>query len=265
VGGAAAAIAFGIMGGGALATGFGGVPVMSGCGGDASGKTFAPQQGTFAASGQLNVEFNCGTLLVSAVDGSDWSVTGTESEGRAPSVAASGSTVSIEGAGGAAFFRDVGESSWNVGVPRTPELGLGVTLNAGDGTADLAGATISSVGLTVNAGSFRMDLAGATRLGDVNATVNAGNATLSLPDGDRSANLSLNAGNLDVCVPAGAAVRVRWSGTLGANDLDESGLVKVDDNTWTSAGFIDSQPHLELHVTANAGSFGMAIGGTCDA
>jgi hypothetical protein len=265
LGGAAAAIVFGIMGGGALATGFGGVPVMSGCGGDASGTAFASQRGTFAGAGQLNVEFNCGTLVIGAVDGSDWTVSGTESAGRAPSVTSSGSTVSIKGASGGAFFQDVGESNWNVGVPRTPELGLGLTLNAGDGTADLAGATLSSISLTVNAGSFRLDLASATRVGDVNATVNAGDATVGLPAGDRSANLSLNAGNLDVCVPTGAAVRVRWSGTLGANDLDQSGLVKVDDTTWTSTGFVDSQPHLELHVTANAGSFGMAIGGTCNA
>jgi hypothetical protein len=265
LGGAVSAIVFGIMGGGALATGFGGVPVMSGCGGDASGTTFAAQQGTFTGAGQLNVEFNCGTLLIGAVDGADWNVSGSASAGRAPSVATSGSTVSIESAGGGAFFEDLGESNWKVSVPRAPELGLGVTLNAGEGTADLAGATISSVSLTVNAGSFSMDLAGATRVGDVNATVNAGNATVSLPAGGRSANLSLNAGNLDVCVPAGAALRVRWSGTLGANDLDDSGLVMVDDNTWTSAGFVDSQPHLELHVTANAGSFGMSIGGTCDA
>jgi hypothetical protein len=266
VGGAVGAIVFGIMGGGALATGFGGVPIMSGgCGGDASGTTFATQQGTFAGAGQLNVEFNCGSLLIGAVDAADWSVSGSAPAGRAPSVTTSGSTVSIESASGGSLFEDAGKSSWTVGVPRAPELGLGVTLNAGEGTADLAGATISSVSLTVNAGSFSMDLAGATRVGDVNATVNAGNATVSLPAGGRSANLSLNAGNLDVCVPAGAAVRVRWSGALGANDLDASGLVKVDDNTWTSAGFVDSQPHLELRVSANAGSFGMSIGGTCDA
>ncbi len=27
----------------------------------------------------------------------------------------------------------------------------------------------------------------------------------------------------------------------------------------------ETQPHLELHVSANAGSFGLDIGGTCDA
>lgn len=264
IGGALSAVVFGVMGGGALATGFGGVSMMGGCGGDAPSSAFPTQQGTFAGSGQLNVEFSCGTLAIAAVDGSAWSVSGTESRGRAPSVTTSGSTIAIEGRSGSTFFDDVGETSWKVTVPRAPVVGLGVTLNAGTGSAALAGASLSSVSLTVNAGSFVMELDGAAAVGDVNATVNAGDATVSLPAGDRSANMSLNAGNLDVCLPVGAAVRVQWSGALASNDLDQAGLVKVDDNTWTSAGFDESQPHLELHVSANAGSFGL-IDGTCDA
>lgn len=264
IGGALSAIVFGVMGGGALASGFGGVPMMGGCGGDSPGTAFPSQQGTYADPGQLNVEFSCGTLVIAAVDGSTWSVSGTESRGRAPTVTTSGSTVSIEGRSGSSFFDDVGETSWKIAVPRAPVVGLGVTLTAGSGSANLAGASLSSVSLTVNAGSFILDLAGAASVGDVNATVNAGDATVSLPAGDRSANMSLNAGNLDVCLPVDAPVRVRWSGALGSNDLDQAGLVKVDDNTWTSAGFDESQPHIELHVSANAGSFGL-IDGTCDA
>ena len=94
--------------------------------------------------------------------------------------------------------------------------------------------------------------------------MNAGDGTLSLPGGGRSANLSLNAGNLTACLPPGSPIRVEWSGALGSNDIDEAGLVKVDGNTWTSVGFDESQPHTELRVSANAGSFGLSLG-TCDA
>lgn len=99
----------------------------------------------------------------------------------------------------------------------------------------------------------------------MNATVNAGDASLRLPAGGRSVNLSLNAGNLDVCLPADAPIRVRWSGTLGSNDLADAGLTEVEDDTWVSTGFTESQPHLEVHVTANAGSFGLNRDGSCDA
>lgn len=265
LGGALAAITFGLMGGGALATGFGGVPMFGGCGGGSGGTAFQTQAGTFAASGQLNVQFNCGTLTVATAEGSDWNVSGTAAGGRPPKVTTSGSTVTIEGEDGATLFEDVGRTSWSVSVPRTPAIGLGLTLNAGDGTADLAGANLSSVSVTLNAGALRVLLDGAQQLGDVNATVNAGDATLALPAGDRSANLSLNAGNLDVCLPAGTPIRVHWSGALGSNDLDDAGLTEVADDTWVSAGFDEAQPHLELRVSANAGSFGLQLGGTCDA
>jgi hypothetical protein len=266
LGGAVTAVTFGLMGGGALATGFGGVPAFGGCGGDAPGTAFASQNGALAGSGQLNIEFSCGTLTVGAVDGSDWSVSGTDGNGRGPRVTTSGASVSIESTNeGMTFFENVGRATWQVAVPRSPDLTLGVTLNAGEGNVDLAGATIASANLTVNAGSLTMDLAGAGRLGGVNGTVNAGNSTLNLPGGGRSVNLSLNAGNLDVCLPTGTAVRVNWNGTLGSNDLDDAGLTEVEDDTWTSAGFDETQPHVEMNVTANAGSFGLAFGGSCDA
>ena len=266
IGGALSVTVFGVMGGGALAAGFGGVAGMGGCGGDQGGREFAAQRGTFAAAGQLNVELNCGSLVLGTADGSDWSVAGVEANGRAPKVVTDGSAVSIESeSGGSAFGSGGGEARWTVVVPRAPELGLGLTLNAGEGAFELDGANLASVNLTLNAGSARLDLATTARLGDVNATVNAGSATIALPVGSRSANLSLNAGNLDVCLPAGTSLRVTWSGALGSNDLDDAGLVKVDGNTWTSPGFDAGQPHLELQVSANAGSFGLELGGVCDA
>jgi hypothetical protein len=152
-----------------------------------------------------------------------------------------------------------------VTVPRAPQLDFGLTLNAGQGTVDLTGAHLASVNLTVNAGTMHLALDAAASLRSVNATLNAGTATLLLPTFDGEANVSLNAGDLTACVPAGAALRVHWSGALAANDLDASGLAKVDDSTWTSAGFDAGKPHTELRVSANAGRFGLKIGGSCGA
>jgi hypothetical protein len=264
IGGAMAAVVLGLMAGGALASGFGGVRFGGGCGDDRQGSTFATQSGALPGGGQLNVEFNCGTVAIAAIDGDTWSVAGTDTDGRGPRVETSGTTVSI-GTPNTGFFPEVGRSTWTVGIPRSSPVALGMTLNAGDGSADLAGARVMSTSLTVNAGSFRLDLANAAEAGDVNATVNAGEGVVSLPAGDRSANLSLNAGDLEVCLPAGSAVRVRWSGALGSNDLDQSGLTEIDDDTWVTQGFTETAPHLELRVSANAGSFNLTIGGPCDA
>ena len=67
--------------------------------------------------------------------------------------------------------------------------------------------------------------------------------------------MSLNAGGLER-LPAGRCPDPgALGGALGSNDLDATGLVEVDDDTWTSAGFGEAAPHLELRVSANAGSF----------
>lgn len=264
IGGGVAAVVLGLMAGGALATGFNGVSGFGGCGGGEQGTAFAPQSGELATGGQINVAFSCGTVTLGAVDGTAWNVSGTGISGKAPRVEASGSSVSIETPDGS-FFADTGQNNWTVGVPKAPTVGFGMTLNAGRGTADLTGANIASASLTVNAGSFDLDLAGAAQLGDVNGTVNAGEASINLPSGDRSGNLSLNAGSLEVCVPADTAMRVQWSGALGSNDLDDSGLTEIDDDTWVTTGFSESAPHLELRVSANAGSFDLTIGGVCNA
>jgi hypothetical protein len=264
IGGAVGAVVLGVMAGGALATGFGGVSMFGGCG-DGQGTAFTTQRGTLTGGGQVNVDFSCGTLAIEGADGSDWSVAGTDRGGRGPRIDVSGSAVSIETPAGSFWENTGGQNNWTVGVPRASQVGLGMTLNAGRGSADLTGANITSASLTVNAGDFRLDLADAAQLGDVNATVNAGQAIVSLPGGDRSANMSLNAGNLEVCVPAGTAIRVGWSGALGSNDLDETGLTETGDNVWVTAGFSETAPHLELRVSANAGSFDLTIGEVCGA
>lgn len=266
VGGGIAALVFGIMGGGLLASGLAGAPISTGCGGQAPGTAFATQTGTFAGEGRLNVALSCGSLTMRPTPGSSWSVSGTESEGRIPDIDIddNGADVDIEAADRGAFFGSPGRTDWTVAVPTANRVGLGITINAGQGSIELDGANLGSVNLTVNAGSARALLGGATNLGNVNGTVNAGSAALGLPAGGRSANLSLNAGSLTVCLPSGAPVRVAWSGALGSNDLDAAGLTKVDSNTWTSPGLDTGVPYLDLRVSANAGSFGLDMDGLCD-
>lgn len=264
IGGALAAITFGVMGGGALAAGFGGIPIASGCGSAAPGVPFASRSGDFGSTANAQFEFNCGTFSVTAVDGSAWALSGSDRTGAGPVVTSGASSLSVR-AGRTGVFDTAGRSVWNATLPRIPALGLGVTLNAGDGTIDLAGATVSSATLTLNAGDLTVDLGRTARTGDVNATVNAGSATVSLPAGDRAVNMSLNAGSLQLCLPPATPIRVEWSGALGSNNFDGNGLVKLDQNTWTSAGFDANQPHVELHVSANAGSFELQFGGSCGA
>ena len=264
IGGGITAIVFGIMGGGLLATGAGGLPIATGCSSSTPSVAFVERSGTLDAAAQVNVEFNCGSLTITPVDGAGWRVTGSDRDGSGPKVTSASTSVSIE-SDESDGFPGTGRSTWDVSVPRSPSIGLGLTLNAGQGTVDLAGVSLTSTTVTLNAGKLVLDLGSTAALGDVNGTVNAGSAAVTLPAGARDANMSLNAGSLEVCLPAGAPVLVSWAGTLGSNNFDEIGLVRVDDSTWKSSAFDDQQAHTELHVSANAGSFRLRLGGTCSA
>ena len=264
VGGALTAITFGVVGGGLLATGAGGLPFATGCSGSGATTAFAGRTGDLGETAQVNLAFNCGSLRVGAVDGSTWSLTGSDRDGRGPKVTSTTTDVSIE-PDDAIGFPGGGRSNWSLTLPRNPDLGLGLTLNAGEGTVDLTGASVSSTTVTLNAGKLDLDMGAVARADDVNATVNAGAAAITLDGGPRDVSLSLNAGSLQLCVPAGTTMRVSWSGTLGSNNFSAAGLTKVDESTWTSSSFDALQPHAELHVTANAGSFELRPGGTCRA
>ncbi len=266
LGGAVTAITLGLMGGGAIATGFGGLPTMGGCG-NSGGTSFETRQGTFASSGRLEIEFNCGSLTVATVDGDGWSVVGSDEGGIGPVTNDDGKgSVSLTGPE-RRFSFDSSRSIWAVSVPRQPRLETGITLNAGEGSIDLEGANVGGFNLTVNAGSMMANLATAAALprDGLNVTVNAGKASVALPTFDGNANLSLNAGSLEVCVPIGTAIEVHWNGTIASNDLDESGLLDIGDSTWQSAGFDAAPIHVLLEVSANAGSFHLDLGGSCGA
>ncbi|HXG26363.1 MAG TPA: hypothetical protein VNL94_05875 [Candidatus Binatia bacterium] len=264
LGGGLAALTLGIMGGALLAAGFAGAPIMTGCGGPDPGTPFQTQSGTMPGSGRMDIVLNCGTVTLQPADGTTWSVAGTESEGRAPRIRTEGQTILIDAGERRPLFDPGGRTDWTISIPRATQVGIGLTINAGEGTADLDGATLGSINATVNAGSARIDLAGADTLGDLNATVNAGSAVFLLPPGGRSGNISLNAGSVNVCAPSGTQARVTWGGALGSNDLDDAGLVKVDDDTWQTANFDPGVPFLDLRVSANAGSFDLELQGTCD-
>lgn len=267
LGSAISVIVLGVMVGGLIATGFGGFRAFGACGsGDGSGGTsFGNRSGTLDATGRVGIEFNCGTLDVSAVEGSDWSLTGTGPDGRGPDVDATSRTVEIRPSEDGDFMHFLDDASrWQVALPTESTVDLSVTLNAGDGSVNLPGANLDSLSVTVNAGSIDFGLARAEALSGVSVTVNAGSATFALPGGIRGASMTLNAGSIDVCFPSGTPVRVSWSGALASNNFDGAGLDKVDDGHWQTSGF-SSADGVDLSVSANAGSFSLDFGGSCDA
>ncbi len=263
LGGAISSVTAGVMLGGLLATGLHGVSGLAACGGTGTsgGTAFATRSGTLATPGSMTVEFNCGRLAIEAVDGDQWSLSGSGAADRPPEVTESGDVVRIRPSDSVGFTMAEPSAAWTVSVPRDGPVALGVTLNAGEGVMDLAGAQLDGLSLTVNAGSVEANLGSASAVASLSATVNAGSASISVPATLRGASLSLNAGSMTLCVPAGTPVRAHWSGGLASNNFAAAGLTEASDNEWMTAGATGSV--LDLNVSANAGSFTLDFGGTC--
>ena len=267
LGGAIAAITFGVMGGGLIATGFSGVPAFGDCGSDKAGTAFAAQRGSLAASADISIQLDCGVLDVTTADGSSWSLTGSSADGRSPVVTATASQLVIRPpepdrtliGGGRA------RTDWQVVLPRAATLSLTTTVNAGEGKFDLTGAQVTDAGFTLNAGSLRLAMAGAVSVGGLHGTVNAGSAKISVPGGSFTGSLTVNAGSVELCVPADTAIKVRTSGIAASNNLASLGLAKLDSETWITDGFDTATDRIDLSISANAGSFTLRMGGGCGA
>jgi hypothetical protein len=265
LGGTISVLTAGVMLGGLLAAGFNGFPAFGACGSNGSGSPFADRAGSFADRGSVRVEFSCGKVDIGAADGSGWALSGSGPSSRLPVVETSADNVRIASPEGTFFGFNEPSSSWKVTVPRAPVVSVSLTLNAGEGTVNLAGASVDAFNLTLNAGSISADLATTTATDTVNSTVNAGSATLSLPGGVNTVNATVNAGSMKVCVPAGSGLRVSWGGALADNNFDSQGLVRVDDNHWQSSGLSATSHAIDINASANAGSFTLLIGGNCNA
>ena len=96
-------------------------------------------------------------------------------------------------------------------------------------------------------------------------TARAYSQNIALRDGGTGVSFTVNAGSLEVCIPADVGVRVQWSSTLASNNLDSLGLEKVGEEVWQTSGYGSAATQIDMNVTANAGSFELTIGGGCGA
>ena len=114
IGGALSAITFGVMAGGALATGFGGVSIASGCTSDTPATAFTTRTADLEVTASADITFNCGSLSVTTAEGTAWSVSGSDRDGTGPTVEATAGALALRSDPGERGFGSSGRSTWNV-------------------------------------------------------------------------------------------------------------------------------------------------------
>jgi hypothetical protein len=251
----------GVFAGGVLALGPG---FVASCGGE-SATNVTPAQtrdGSFGGAAEVGLEANCTALTIATQGGSAWTFAGS---GTPDSIVdASENRLTIKGPDNSWFGGDSTPRSWALTLPTDPTLELSIAANAAQSTLNLRNAKLSQLELDANAGEARLDLAGASVDG-LDIEVNAGKASLLLDDQSMATgSLSANAGSLEVCAPASVALRVKTDDNVAFDDnLDESGLLSVGDNTWQSPNYGSAERRVTLTVDGNAGNFTLNPEGGC--
>jgi hypothetical protein len=250
VGTVIAAIAVGVIVGGAIATGGDWIGGFADCGGGPrAGDQSTSEAGGFNGPSSIDLSIRCGRLAVSTDSGIGWSF-GASYRGPAPELEATVDSLQIRvPEGGGVRFQD-----WTVLAQ------LRVQSNAATSTMTLAGARLQGFDLQANAGDVRVDGTGATIQG-IDVQVNAARARITL-DGGSSGEMQVNAGAIDLCVPDDATLHlVVKSQITFATNLEDSGLSQQG-NLWTRTGSSEGGT-IDLAIQGNAATFTLDPSGGC--
>jgi hypothetical protein len=262
LGGLISAVTLAAMIGGTLASGFaGGFPSLGvSCAGGSTGDPFATQTGTFSGGSvaQVRLEMGCGDLNVESAPGSGWTVAGSSDDGRVPDIDAAADRLAVTTPeSGTSFFRD--RSSWQITLPTDSTVDIDATVNAGSARLELGSAQVEGLRLGINAGSGFIDLGATAQARRLTVDVNAGSASIILPERSISGTLSANAGSIEFCVDlATVGIRIVTGDNITAgNNFDDAGLDEVADDVWESPGYGGATERIDLAASANAGSLNL--------
>jgi len=264
LGGLLVAGVFGLMVGAFLAVGGQGFPGVV-CGGAPSTNQLDSRSGAFDGPAAVDIEFNCGTIILTAAPGSDWSFDGRGDEDRAPTISADGDSLRIRSPErGVSFPFNGTRDDWEVGIPTDAPVALALQLNAGEAMVEPGAASLRDVNVQVNFGTVRLDLAAAAALGSVDVQNNFGSTDVSLPNVSTAGDIQLNFGTIRLCTPPDAGLRIRTGDNpFSSNDFGGKGLERTG-NTWETPGYGSAAVRIDLDVESNFGTISLNPGGGCD-
>jgi hypothetical protein len=249
------ALSLGTIGGAALAGGGFWLGAVGGCGFGSNTTQQVDQSGAFGSLAQVRLELDCGSIDFRAGGDSGWTVHAAY-RGDPPQIQGEPNRLSVGTPSGGDRRQD-----WTIAVPATQLGALDMTVNAATSTVDLGTAALSRLRADANAGDLRVT-AGSATIEQLDLSMNAGRVRVTLGSSATSGSLSVNAGAIDLCVPAEAGLRLNVEDQLTfATNLSSRGLTR-DGNTWTRAA-TGSAGTIELSVDGNAATFNLDPTGGC--
>lgn len=211
------------------------------------------RSGAWDGPPSVRLDLRCGTLDLHPTDAATWSVAATY-RGSPPVVTSTGRALAMTAPYG------THRQDWSVELPVGTVERIDLTTNAATSTVRLDGIQLASLAATVNAGDLGVAV-GSGRLDRVDATVNAGRLRIDGGAAELRGDISVNAGGVDLCVPAGANLRLTVTDQLTfAHNLSSRGLTRMGDGAWVRVG---SGPAVILRIDGNAAALTLDPEGGC--
>lgn len=205
------------------------------------------EQGTFDGRANISVTVDCGSLAVTTAPGGDWRLDARTTNDVLPVVRSSSRSLSVASSGQERWLGN-GPDDWTLSLPTSDVGNLSLTVNAGRGDIDLADAHVGTLFITGNAAAVVVDASTAT-VTDLTGQVSFGKLTISLPEGDLTGTLTVDAGAAQVCVPDGVGLRV--TSTSDAGEVSVGGVEQT--GTWLSQNYAAAPYRADLEVHADFG------------
>jgi hypothetical protein len=254
VGTAAIALTIGSIGGAALAAPQSWIGAVSDCD-FSSPRQALDRSGTFSAAASVRLDIRCGSVELTASDGPDWALAAQYRTSQ-PIVESSGNRLSIRSA-----TDGPSNDEWTVTVPAEQIGAVDLRANAAASTLRLGDAALTRLVADVNAGDLQIDAADAA-IQRVTITMNAGRVRLTAGLAPMTGRISVNAGQIDLCVPEDAGLRLIVTDQLTfVSNLGSQGLVQSG-TEWTREA-TGGAPTIDLSLDGNAASLRLQPEGGC--
>ena len=253
----AVALILGTFGGAALASGTTFWGSITNCSlAPTSAVSQLDRTGSFDGSAPtVRLELRCGSLDLRGTAATAWRVQSTH-RGPGPNVSATPGRLAIEAAQSGEVRED-----WKVELPAGHVSRIDLSSNAASGTFQLDGLTVDTFDATMNAGDLTID-AGTGSIGNLDATVNAGRIRVSPGSNPVQGSLTVNAGAIDLCVPADVGLRIDVTEQLTfVTNLSSRGLTKASDGIWVRPS--GGGPTVSLRVSGGAAALTLNPDGGC--
>ena len=233
-----------------------------GCGRGNGNVTSVSQSGAFTGPSTVQLNLQCGTASVTTSTDSQWHVDASNDSGHNAGITSSGNSVTVETNRSGDSWFNRGNDNWHVSLPASSQLDLTTTMDLGDATFNLGGASLSSATFTTNLGSVRVDLTGA-HIDHLTVSTNLGAAAIEL-DGssDLTGNLKTSLGSLKLCAPTELGLQIQSNNSLGSENFSALGMSRVGD-VWQTSNYQTASHRATLTVETSLGSLEVHAAGGC--